>query len=169
MIVLSALYFISARFRAYVNSISLQLITAAHLWRFVGIGFIIAYYLGKLPPQFGIPEGVGDIIAAVFALPLTRALYRGRPVRKAFIAWNVYGLVDLVSAITVGVLYSQGSFGILRSGVSTAMMTTFPISLIPTFFVPFFILLHVLALVRNKEVGSARRVTTKNLLVGGLS
>jgi len=55
------------------------------------------------------------------------------------------------------VLYSQGAFGILRTGVSTALMTSFPVSIIPTFFVPFFILLHVLALIRYKEVGPAGR------------
>jgi hypothetical protein len=33
---------------------------------------------------------------------------------------------------------------------------SFPVSLIPTFFVPLFILLHVLALIRRNEVGGAR-------------
>jgi len=127
------------------------------VWRYVGLGFVIAYFLGKLPPQFAFPEGLGDVLAAVFALPLARALYRGKPVRKFFIAWNIYGVADLISAITMGVLYSQGSFGILRTGVSTALMTTFSINLIPTFFVPLFIMLHILALIRYKEVGSAEK------------
>ncbi len=147
-------YFVSPRFRDFTHSISLPLIVGAHAWRYVGLFFVIAYLMGKLPPQFGIPEGAGDIITAIFSLPLALALRQGKPVRTAFIAWNVFGLVDLISAITVGALYSEGSFGFLRTGVSTALMTTFPVNVIPTFFVPLFILLHLLALARTKEVGS---------------
>ena len=156
-----AMYFGNPRFRAFTHSLSLPLIVGAHVWRYVGIGFVIAFLMGRLPPQFGIPEGVGDIIAAVFSLPLALALRQGKPVRSAFIAWNIFGLVDLLSAITMGVLYSEGSFGVLRTGVSTALMTTFPVNLIPTFFVPSFILLHILALARSGEVGSPHSLERK--------
>jgi hypothetical protein len=77
---------------------------------------------------------------------------RSPRLRAAFIAWNVNGLIDLLSAITLGILYSPSSFGVLRIGVSTELMTTFPVSLIPTFFLPLFILLHVLSLKRSKEL-----------------
>jgi hypothetical protein len=151
---LTMAYLVSEEFRIFARGISLPLIVGAHTWRYVGVGFVIAFLMGKLPAQFGIPEGLGDIIAAIFAFPLAVALHRRRPVRRAFIIWNIFGLIDLISAITMGVLYSQGSFGILRTNVSTALMTTFPINLIPTFFVPLFILLHLLALIRYKEVAS---------------
>ena len=46
------------------------------------------------------------------------------------------------------------SLGILAgSGPTTLLMGEFPRSMIPTFFVPSFILLHLLALLRRKEVG----------------
>ena len=155
----TALYLSNREFRAFVNTIDLSLIVLAHLWRYVGLGFLIAFLFGRLPAQFAIPEGLGDIIAAVFAFPMALALRRNKAVRGYFIAWNIFGLVDLVSAITMGVLYSEGPFGILRTGVSTALMTTFPVNLIPTFFVPLFIMLHVLALVRQKEVAATARTT----------
>jgi len=150
-------YIASARFRAFANSISLRLIVGAHVWRFVGLGFLVAYSLGRLPAQFAVPEGLGDILAAAFALRLAIALRRNRPVRGYFVFWNIFGLLDLLSAITVGILYSEGPFGILREGVSTALMVTFPVNVIPTFFVPLFILLHVLALLRRSEVGKMVR------------
>jgi hypothetical protein len=118
----------------------------------VGLGFLVAFLVGRLPAQFAIPEGLGDIVAAIFALPLALALRGEKPVRGYFILWNIFGLIDLLSAITVGILYSEGPLGVLRTGVSTALMTTFPVNLIPTFFVPLFILLHVLALLRRNEV-----------------
>ncbi len=72
--------------------------------------------------------------------------------RTAFIAWNVFGLIDLISAISLGILYSPGSFGVLRTDLSTAAMTAFPVNLIPAFFVPLFILVHMLALRRSGEL-----------------
>jgi hypothetical protein len=116
---------------------------------------VIGAAVNILPVQFGYPEGLGDIAAAALCLPLAFAIRRrafSPGLRAAFIAWNLFGLIDLISAITMGVLYSQGSFGVLRTGVSTRLMTTFPVNMIPTFFVPLFILLHMLALKRSREV-----------------
>lgn len=155
------LYALNPWFRAFTNSMSLPLIIGAHLWRYVGIGFAVAVLLGHLPTEFGIPEGLGDVVAAGFALTLALALHWKKPVRGYFVAWNIFGLVDLISAITMGVLYSEGSLGVLRTEVSTRLMTTFPVNLIPAFFVPLFILLHVLALLRRNEV-AAKVPSTKS-------
>lgn len=57
-----------------------------------------------------------------------------------------------MSAITLGILYSNVPLGVLRSDISTPPMVTFPVHLIPTFFVPLFILLHLLSLKRSREL-----------------
>jgi hypothetical protein len=148
-------YATSPRLRHALDGIPLWFITIAHTWRFVGLGFVIGALANVLPAQFGYPEGIGDVVAAALCLPLARALRspaEGRRLRTAFIAWNVFGLIDLLSAITLGILYSPSSFGVLRTGVSTELMTRFPVNLIPTFFVPLFILLHMLALRRSREL-----------------
>jgi hypothetical protein len=138
-----------------LKAIPLWLITLAHVWRFVGLGFVAGAIAGLLPGQFGYPEGLGDVIAAALCLPLASAIRRqshSPRLRAAFIAWNIFGLIDLLSAISLGILYSPSTFGLLRKDISTGLLTTFPINLIPTFFLPLFILLHVLALVRSKEL-----------------
>ncbi len=148
-------YAVSPRFRQAIDQIPLWLITIAHVWRFVGLGFVIGTLVHVLPPQFGYPEGIGDVIAALFCVPLALAIRRNRRsprLRTAFVAWNIYGLIDLTSAITMGILYSNGPLGVLRGDVSTALMVTFPVNLIPTFFVPLFILLHLLSLKRSGEL-----------------
>jgi hypothetical protein len=84
-------YGVSTRFRTAVDGIPLWLITITHTWRFVGLGFVIGAMMHVLPPQFGYPEGLGDIIAAALCLPLARALREKGPsprLRKAFIAWT---------------------------------------------------------------------------------
>ncbi len=142
-------YFVSASFRAFTNTISLTLLVGSHLWRFVGLGFVIGWLKGVLPAGFGVPAGFGDIIAALGVLALLPGLRKGMASRGWLLAWNTWGLLDLVLAITMGLLYSNSSLGILsRGGVTTELMVTFPVSLIPTFFVPLFLLLHALTFKR---------------------
>ena len=151
-------YVISTRVRHALDQIPLWLITISHVWRFVGLGFVIGAVMHTLPPQFGYPEGFGDVAAALFCLPLAFAIRKGSRstgLRRAYIAWNVYGLIDLLSAISLGILYSPSSFGVLRTDISTGLMTRFPVSLIPTFFLPLFILFHMLALIRSRELAGA--------------
>jgi hypothetical protein len=106
---------------------------------------VIAWLTGDLPAGFGIPEGLGDIIAASGALIVIPMLRKGAAPRGWLLAWNIFGLIDLISAIVMGLLYSNSTFGILSPGtVTTKLMVSFPVSLIPSFFVPLFILLHFL-------------------------
>ena len=147
----------SKSFKAYIYNIPLYLLVGAHVWRFVGIGFVLGWIFGYLPAGFSIPEGFGDIIAAAGAIPLAIAIYKGKRVRRMLVLWNAFGLIDLISAITMGILYSVGPLGILaHGGPTTKPMITFPINLIPTFFVPFFILIHLLIFRRRLEVGSEK-------------
>ncbi len=144
-----AAYALSPAFRAWTGRLSLTWIVGLHLWRFVGLGFVLGWVFGKLPGGFAIPEGLGDVIAAAGALALLPGLRRGTASRTWLLVWNTFGLVDLVSAIIVGLLYSNGALGVLsRGGVTTERMVLFPVSLIPTFLVPLFILLHLLTFAR---------------------
>ena len=145
-------YALSAAFRTFTQQLDMRLLVGSHLWRFVGLGFVIGWLTGDLPAQFGIPEGLFDIIAALGAAILLIPLNRGEFPRRWLLVWNVFGLLDLISAITVGVLYSNGTLGILSAGtVTTRVMTIFPVSLIPTFFVPLFVLVHLLVFVRLRR------------------
>jgi hypothetical protein len=145
-------YALSAAFRTFTQQLDMRLLVGSHLWRFVGLGFVIGWLTGDLPAQFGIPEGLFDIIAALGAAILLIPLNRGEFPRRWLLVWNVFGLLDLISAITVGVLYSNGTLGILSAGtVTTRVMTIFPVSLIPTFFVPLFVLVHLLVFVRLRH------------------
>lgn len=142
-------YFLSKSFRDFADTISLSLLVGAHLWRFVGIGFIYAWWTGRLAAGFAIPAGVGDIIVAVGSLALLPTLLHGSVQRRLLLLWNVIGLADLVAAIALGALYSQSALNAQPSPTTTSLMTMFPISLIPTFFVPLFILVHLLIFKRT--------------------
>lgn len=144
-----AAYWASPSFRAFTETIPLALLVGSHLWRFVGVGFVIGWLTGALPAGFGIPEGFGDIITALGALLLLPRVRKGTASRGWLLAWNTFGTIDLLSAITVGLLYSQSKLGVLSTASSsTVLLVTFPVSIIPTFFVPLFLLVHALTFKR---------------------
>src|SRR5882724_10428980 len=154
IIVFVAAYLSSGSLRAFANGLDLKLITITHVFRFVGFDFLYRYLQGQLPGGFALPAGIGDVVTAAAAIPMALAISRKAPsAGKWFVAWNIFGLADLIVAVGSGVLHSVSSLGVLAgNGPSTSMMSDFPRSLIPTFFVPLWILLHFLALARRNEI-----------------
>jgi hypothetical protein len=149
------LYWANKSLRAFARSLDLKLVIGLHIGRIIGFDFLVQYAQGRLPGAFALPAGINDVIVAVMAVPLVLAVSRNVPsARSWFVAWNLFGLVDLFLAVALGILHSESTLGILSgSGPSTLLMSQFPRSIIPTFLVPVFILLHFLALARRKEVG----------------
>jgi len=158
IIVFVGAYLSSASLRAFANRLDLRIVTGAHVWRLIGFDFLYRYLRGQLPGGFALPAGIGDILVASTAIPMALAISRQAPsARKKFVAWNVFGIIDLCVAVGTGILFSQSTVGILvGSGPSTFIMSEFPHALIPTFFVPLFILLHLLALARRNEIVTPR-------------
>jgi hypothetical protein len=143
-------YLTSVRFRELVWSLDLRLLTLAQTWRVGGIVFLVLYQQGALPGVFAIPAGWGDFAIGITA-PIVAWYWRRPFPTKTFIVWNVLGSLDLVLAVTLGVLASRTPIGILSGDVTTRLMGQFPLSLIPTFFVPLLLILHLISLSRVRK------------------
>jgi hypothetical protein len=143
-------YIASARFRDFVSSLDLRMLTLAQTWRVAGVVFVILYLQGALPGTFALPAGLGDMAIGITA-PLVAWYLTRSSSRKAFVAWNVLGSLDLIIAVTLGVLASATPIGILAGDVSTRPMGRFPLSLIPTFFVPLLLIFHLISLSRVRK------------------
>ena len=112
--------------------------------------FLILQQRGLLPGVFAFPAGWGDIAIGVTA-PVVAWFWRPPYPYKSFVVWNVLGIVDLVLAVSLGVLASPTPVGILAGDVTTRLMAVFPLSLIPTFLVPLFLIFHLICLGRVRK------------------
>ncbi len=142
----------SPGFRRFVSAADLRLLTLAHTWRIGGVVFLILHAQGLLPGAFAFPAGWGDIVIGATAPLVAWALATRKLARPAFVLWNVVGILDLVMALALGILASPP--GLLAGAVTTRVMGTFPLSLIPTFFVPLLIIAHVMALQNPARAGA---------------
>ncbi len=149
-----AAYWVWPAFRAYVLSSDLPLAAAIQAWRAGGLGFLALYVHGVLPGAFAWPAGLGDIAIGVTAPWVARALVRrpGFVTSRVFVAWNLFGILDLVVAVGTGGLHSA----LASAGeVTTGPMAVLPLVLIPAYLVPLFIMLHLAALFQARRQASS--------------
>ena len=78
--------------------------------------------------------------------------------RKGFILWQVLGITDLVNALAMGTLAGV----IDPHGVPTGAMTVLPMSYIPTFAVPLFLILHIICIAQARRWPATRFAATGN-------
>ena len=144
----------SHKLQQFFSSLNIKTLTLLQTWRLVGIIFLILYARGELPGTFALPAGWGDIAVGITA-PFIALAFDSRQIRfrRTFIAWNIFGILDLIVATTLGILSSQSSsFGLLDQGVTIRLITILPLSLIPTFAVPLFTILHLIAIMRTRSL-----------------
>jgi hypothetical protein len=150
VVVFLVAYWVWPAFRAYVLSTDLPLGAAIQAWRAGGLGFLALYAHEKLPGAFAWPAGLGDIAIGVTAPWVALALVRrpGFATSPVFVAWNLFGILDLVVAISTGGLHSA----LASAGeVTTGPMAQLPLLLIPAYLVPLFVMLHLAALFQARR------------------
>jgi hypothetical protein len=152
-----AALWLSHSFREFVLALDLRLIAGMQAWRWAGMGFLALYAHNVLPAVFALPAGLGDMAIGVTAPWMILALIRQPDFAAsgAFIRWNVLGILDLITAVTIATVST-----ILATGapgeISTAPMATLPLLLIPAFLVPLFLMLHTAALMQSRQLIRSR-------------
>jgi hypothetical protein len=115
--------------------------------------FLVLMTFRLSPGTFASPAGVGDLIVGGYApfvvLVMSR---RTRGWRKHVVLLNILGLLDFVGAVGGGVLSGSSPIGILRGDVTSDILLELPLSLIPTFAVPFWIILHIISLIKLRKL-----------------
>jgi hypothetical protein len=132
----------------WANTVDPGWLIALHLIRFVGFYFLFLCRREELTCGFARPAGIGDAITAVgAAVLLFWPLLRGRKPSKPWIdIWNVFGFIDII--LVVFTAYRIG----LADRAGMAPLRSFPLMLLPTFFVPLIIASHILIFVRLRRL-----------------
>jgi hypothetical protein len=135
----------SKAFRQFALSLSPRMLTLAQSWRIVGFVFVLLEARRILPAIFALPAGYGDMFigatATLVAWQLTSPSHR-----NSFILWQVLGITDLISAVSLGTTARLLS----PQSASMAPLTVLPLSMIPTFLVPLFFIFHVICIAQAR-------------------
>lgn len=141
-----------APLRAWVARLDLAWVVGAQTWRVVGIAFLFAWAAGDLPSVFALTAGLGDIAVGVFALTVVLAVathaagWQGK-VRLLVIV----GMADFAAAFGTAILSGEGFPLYSVSEGAPRLMLQSPLTMIPAFGVPLFIILHLISWQKLRE------------------
>jgi len=94
-------YAASRSFREFVLALNPRALTLVQSWRTAGFVFLVLARYHILPASFALPAGWGDIAVGATAVFVASRLAVSKH-RRAFILWQLLGMLDLVMAVTLG-------------------------------------------------------------------
>jgi hypothetical protein len=155
-LLLGYLLLLSRTFRSIVAGVPQHWLISIQVFRILGSVWLVRYFAGGLPALFALPAGIGDVATGLLAPFVAYAWYSGKPyARSVAIAWNLFGMVDLVNAVVLGALTNGGAGGIV-----------FPMVLIPAYGVPRSFLIHSYSLIGLLRKISQQRRRAESLNYG---
>jgi len=145
-------YRVSTEFQRFVLGLDLRLLTAVQSWRVLGGTFLFLYAFNLRPALFAFSAGLGDVAVGVAAVFVLHAIVNGHPNwRRRVLLLNLGGLLDFVGAVATGVLTSNSSLGLFAPATPMPSMGMMPLSLIPSFMVPLWIIIHCASLLQLRQ------------------
>jgi len=131
-------------FRAAVRAIPLPVLIGVNGVRLLGVLFVLLYLSDRLPGPFALTAGCGDMAIGATAPFVAAVAARGADRwRGVTWLWNSLGLLDLFTALGLGVLSAPDSpIRLIFSSADMSAMTALPWILIPAFLVPLLMLTH---------------------------
>jgi hypothetical protein len=162
-------YGLSSRLRNFVLAQDLRTLTMLQHWRVLGFAFLFLYAHDILPAAFAWPAGFGDILIG-FTAPFVVARLARDPAfatSRRFVAYHALGLLDFAVAVTAATLASGAFPAIAAGSLTSAPMEVWPLNLFPSFFVPLFMIAHVIVFLKvralrreaGEHVGAALQAT----------
>jgi hypothetical protein len=133
------LYRASPRFRSYLLRLDLRLLLMAQLWRVIGIAFPLALAFDQLPAGFAVPAGIGDLATGVAALAVVLSLGNGSLTPRRLYAFTALGVADFLIANATGL------------ALEPPTLTAWPLAIFPTLMIPFFSVLHLVAVLQSRH------------------
>jgi hypothetical protein len=135
---------LSAKVRESLLALPVTLLVGLNVMRIFGGFFLLLALQDRLSGPFPQSAGWGDVIVGLTAIPLTLAIARNpEDHRGALLAWNVFGTLDLIAAVTLGIISAPGSpLQLLGGTIGSTAVWMLPWSTIPTLLVPFYLITH---------------------------
>jgi len=143
---------VSSALRDWLRSLDLARLVQWQVLRVLGASHLVSWGLGRIGGGFALPVGIGNLAVSLLAAHATLLTARGDPRHRRWIlVVSSAGLCEfaMTAALAIGGAFTRRlAFDPALSSDGYASIRTLPISLFPTFLIPFFTLLHLAALAK---------------------
>ena len=143
-----------------VAAIPLHWLVAAQIYRVAGGIVLVLWADGRMPWQFALPAGIGDIATASVAIVVAALLARNAMgAHTATYAWCLFGIADIVVATITGAMTSPAAAHLLALEAPNVLIASYPLVMHPFYGVPLALMLHGLVMWRlQREIASTGRL-----------
>lgn len=125
-----------------LEQVTLSQLVRIHIFRLVGVFFILGWAYNILPKNFAFVSGIGDIFAAITAIFVAILIdKKAKNYKKITLVWNIIGFWDIVIVIVSAFYITKQAIETNTLGVLE--MAKFPFCFIPAFAPATIIFLHI--------------------------
>ncbi|MGR3810349.1 hypothetical protein [Jiulongibacter sp. NS-SX5] len=129
-------------YKTWLPEIETTRLIRVHIFRLIGVFFLVLFYFEKLPKPFALIAGLGDMITAISSIFVAKAFAQKKSFsKKLLLIWNTFGLVDILLTSAMAVYFTKLSIDTGLSGVE--VLARFPFYFIPAFAPATIIFLHL--------------------------
>jgi hypothetical protein len=139
-----------------VSAIPLHWLVAAQVYRAAGGIVLVLWADGRMPWQFALPAGIGDVVTAGAAVAVAALLARNAVgAHRAAYVWCLFGIADIVVATIMGAATSPAAAHLLALETPNLLIASYPLVMHPFYGVPLGLMLHGLVLWRLRRGAAA--------------
>jgi hypothetical protein len=139
----------STTIAAAIDAAPLWWLIAYQAYRVTGFVFVRLWSQGFLPGYFALPAGLGDTLTGALAMFVVAACLRKSSWATSLAyAVNIFGIADLLNAISMGLLSTSMS---PTNQVSPLLL--YPLVIVPSFGVPLAFIIHCLSIWQLRRRG----------------
>jgi hypothetical protein len=145
-----------------VSAIPLHWLVAAQIYRVAGGIVLVLWADGRMPWQFALPAGIGDVVTASLAVVVAALLARNAVgAHRVTYAWCLFGIADIVVATIMGAMTSPAGAHLLGLEAPNLLIASYPLVMHPLYGVPLALMLHGFVLWRlRRETAPTSRLAT---------
>lgn len=131
--------------------ITIEALIRIHVFRFVGVFFLLVYYYDAIPKQFAYAGAIGDILTAVLVFPVLKLIKnKSKYLKNSVLIWNVLGTLDILIVLYAALILTYKAVETGTEGVLQFAM--FPFCWLPAFAPATIIFLHILIFKKIKTL-----------------
>jgi hypothetical protein len=128
-------------YKTVLDKAYLEDLVRVHIFRLLGVFFILLAFHDALPKPFALIAGLGDMITAISSIFVAKAIEnKATYAKKLTYIWNTFGMVDIIITAILANVLTKISIDLGAMGVDT--LAKFPFCFIPAFAPPTIIFLH---------------------------
>ncbi len=131
----------SMTFKNIIENSALENLVKLHIFRIIGVFFILLAFYDALPKPFALIAGFGDVITAISSVFVAKAICNKKPYAQKLVTyWNIFGTIDILFTAIAANILTKISIDTGAMGVDALAM--FPFCIIPAFAPPTILLMH---------------------------